>query len=278
MSGKPETRRARWAWNSETILWLRKACLGLSREDFGQLFDPPYPSRTISRWEDHQDGCMPQDRALQQLGTMSEKLGFNPVIRTIELSLLSAIGDRDFTKEHSQETGEILASFTKRLGVMRHDRLLLREAALLHDIDRVTWPERAVAVRDIEILRTGQKPEYGSHSEFHNLVTQHPVAAANMARRTSSEAISQIIRNHHERVDGSGFPTGVKKIDPLVRMFAVVDVYDTLLRQLLEHKETAEDKDFQVKVLVQELSKPGYDQKIVHVFWDYVGIDPSKIS
>jgi putative nucleotidyltransferase with HDIG domain len=96
----------------------------------------------------------------------------------------------------------------------------IRVAGLLHDVGTLKLPT--------ELLT---KPGYFT-SEERDMVNQHPVLGAELLRPIRAlKDICEILENHHERWDGTGFPSGLKGEDiPLpARIVAIVDSYHAMI-------------------------------------------------
>lgn len=94
----------------------------------------------------------------------------------------------------------------------------LAVAALFHDVGKCFVP--------VEIL---QKPERLEQSEL-RYILRHPVDSGRMLQPKFGEQIAEIARNHHERLDGSGYPRGLmgEDISLSSQIVAVADVFDAM--------------------------------------------------
>lgn len=134
--------------------------------------------------------------------------------------LVAAVEAKDsYTHGHSVRAAE----FATRLGVrMKLDPATLRavaEGAYLHDIGKIAIPDSVL-----------NKPGPLTKEE-RRLIEQHPIAGCEIAKQAASLAHAlPVIRSHHERWDGRGYPHGIAGRDiPLVaRIAAVADVWDAL--------------------------------------------------
>ncbi len=104
------------------------------------------------------------------------------------------------------------------MGVSDHDTQILHTAALLHDVGRLTLP-------DSILNNTGALTE----SEW-RLMRRHPQAAYDMLVGSFDSDVARIVLTHHEHIDGSGHPNGIKGDDiPLLsRIVRVADAYDAM--------------------------------------------------
>jgi putative nucleotidyltransferase with HDIG domain len=136
------------------------------------------------------------------------------------LGLANAIEAKDrYTRGHSERVGAASRRIAARLGLLRPDVEIIGQAGLLHDIGKIGVPE--------PVLR---KPGALDPAEW-TLMRRHPVTGAQIVapfEHLAGAAI--IIRHHHERQDGSGYPDGLKgDAIPLgARIVAVADVFDAL--------------------------------------------------
>jgi hypothetical protein len=121
------------------------------------------------------------------------------------------------------------------LGADAELRRALRQGGYLHDVGKIAVPDRV-------LLKPGPL-----ETAERRLIETHPGAGADLVRGLRTlEAVRPIIRHHHERMDGSGYPDGLRgEAIPLgARIMAVVDVYDALhterpYKPALSHEESA---------------------------------------
>lgn len=102
--------------------------------------------------------------------------------------------------------------------VRARDRGRIRTAALIHDVGKLSVAEEVLA-----------KPGKLTDEEY-ALVKQHSAAGADMVAALGDAELTRIVRHHHERVDGTGYPDGLKGIEiPLgARIISVVDTFDAI--------------------------------------------------
>lgn len=126
----------------------------------------------------------------------------------------------DYTYHHSLSVAIMAIAIGLELGFNNFMLSELGTAGLMHDIGKVSVP--------IEIIN---KPGRLTPEEF-EIVKMHPVYAAQhlKERNIVSENIYKGIIQHHEKIDGSGYPYHLKgkEIHPYARILAVADVYDAL--------------------------------------------------
>lgn len=125
-----------------------------------------------------------------------------------------------YTAGHSESVARYSMMIARKLGVFNEEQLkILETGALLHDIGKVGIPD--------EILR---KPGSLSEEEW-ALIKKHPLIGAQILSISNSfHPYLPIVRGHHEKLNGSGYPYGLKgdKIDLMTRIVTVADIYDAL--------------------------------------------------
>jgi putative two-component system response regulator len=136
------------------------------------------------------------------------------------LGLGLTIEARDsYTKGHCERLATYATALGQRLGLTADELLALRRGGFLHDLGKVGIPDGILL-----------KPGRLSTDEF-SLMQTHPVIGHGLcAEFRLLEDVQPIVRHHHERPDGTGYPDGLKgeAIPPLARIMAVVDVFDAL--------------------------------------------------
>ena len=138
----------------------------------------------------------------------------------IVFSLVYAIDAKSpWTKGHSERVTNYALSIAKELGLKEKDIENLHVAALLHDIGKI-------GTYDVILDKPGKLTD----EEF-DLVKLHPAKGEEILKPISQlQNILPIIRSHHERIDGKGYPDGLKgdKIHPLARIICVADSFDSM--------------------------------------------------
>ncbi|HAA38342.1 MAG TPA: hypothetical protein DCE00_05670 [Firmicutes bacterium] len=138
------------------------------------------------------------------------------VIESLQLMLKA----RDTaTYYHSQRVAQLACVIAEAMGFKAHSLQTLRRAALLHDLGKV-------AVPDAILLK--QAPLNKAELE---IVKTHPTAAAQiLAPLAFLQEEIVIIEQHHEHVDGGGYPRGLcgAQLHPLTKVLAVADAYEAM--------------------------------------------------
>jgi putative nucleotidyltransferase with HDIG domain len=136
------------------------------------------------------------------------------------LGLANALEAKDaYTRGHSERVSALSRGVASALGLAPGIIDIVGQAGLLHDIGKIGVPEAILQKR-------------GSlSSEEWQIMRGHPVIGAQIvAPFEFFEGAARVIRHHHERWDGSGYPDGLMRDDiPLeARIVAVADVFDAL--------------------------------------------------
>ncbi|HWR72503.1 MAG TPA: HD domain-containing phosphohydrolase [Nitrospirota bacterium] len=180
------------------------------------------------------------------------------------VGLVSALDLRERnTRLHSQRVKEYTLLLADRFGLSEAAKKEIGFGALLHDVGKIAVPDH--------ILLT---PE-GLTKEEWDVMHTHPLSGYGIVRRIGFlREAAEIVRAHHERFDGSGYPMGLKGEDiPFgARIFAVADVYDALTSQRPYHSPLAHDE-----AVSQIRGKSGtdFDPNVVQMF---LTVDPEEFA
>jgi putative two-component system response regulator len=124
-----------------------------------------------------------------------------------------------FTEGHCARMSRLSVQLASALGLPEEQRVALHRAGILHDIGKVAVPDQV-------LLKQGPLTEMER-----KLMEQHPLVGERLcAPLRSFHAVLPIIRSHHEKLNGSGYPDGLKgeAIPLTARIMTTVDVYDAL--------------------------------------------------
>src|SRR3982075_3517023 len=128
-------------------------------------------------------------------------------------------GKDPYTHGHCERLAEYSASLGEHLGLPDDQITALRRAGVVHDIGKIAIPDSIIL-----------KPSSLSPDEW-KLMREHPVVGERIcAPLKSFRSVLPIIRHHHEKFDGSGYPDGLRgeNIPVTARVLQIVDVYDAL--------------------------------------------------
>jgi putative nucleotidyltransferase with HDIG domain len=136
-------------------------------------------------------------------------------------ALIAAMEAKDrSTSGHSLRVVNYTMLIAERLNLGEEDKFILQLSAALHDIGKI-----GISDNILNKNSTLVKTEY-------DLVKEHPVIGSEIVARIDElQQVADIIKHHHERYDGSGYPDGLKGEDiPLFsRIIAIVDTYEALV-------------------------------------------------
>jgi len=174
-------------------------------------------------------------------------------LRTIE-SLALAIEAKDHTTHnHLQRVQVYAVEIGKVLNLSEIELQAVRAASLLHDIGKIAIPEHILC-----------KPGKLTPEEFEQIKV-HPVVGAEILERAQFPyPVVPIVRSHHEKWDGSGYPDGLKEHEiPLgARILSVVDCLDALASD--RQYRRALPLDEAMEMVVQQSGK-AFDPQVVEV-------------
>ncbi|MFC1956706.1 HD domain-containing phosphohydrolase [Chloroflexota bacterium] len=127
-----------------------------------------------------------------------------------------------YTSGHSQRVSEISAAIARELGLSQENTNKIELAGRVHDVGKIGVKESVL-----------NKPSGLTDEEFQH-IKYHPEAGERiLAPIVEDEGILQIVRHHHERYDGNGYPDGFSgdQIPLGARILAVADSYDAMISE-----------------------------------------------
>ena len=139
---------------------------------------------------------------------------------TVLFSLALSIEAKDtYTEGHCERLSKYSVALAERLGLPEKQRVTLRRGGIVHDIGKVAVPENI-------LLKPGPLTP-----EERKIMEQHTVIGERICVPLKSFSdVLPIIRHHHEKMDGTGYPDGLKGdgIPLTARILQTVDIYDAL--------------------------------------------------
>lgn len=170
-------------------------------------------------------------------------------------AFVGAIEARDpYTEQHSNRVTRIAIALCQAMGGSQEEQDILNVAGQLHDIGKI-------GIRDDILLKPGRLTE----DEF-RIIKEHPVIGANIVERLGLwDREKNIIRCHHERFDGKGYPDGLagENIPMLARILSVADVYDAIASDRAYRQKMEESKILQI---MYGGSGTQFDPDVINVF------------
>jgi response regulator RpfG family c-di-GMP phosphodiesterase len=170
-------------------------------------------------------------------------------------SLVASIQARDYyTEEHSMRVKALVIKIAEAMNCSSHEIESLKIAATLHDVGKISIPDNILL-----------KPGRLTDGEF-DVIKNHSVIGENILKPLPIlDTERLIIRHHHERWDGKGYPDGLHGYDIpfLSRIITVVDAFDAMTNNRPYRKA------MEIKEAVSELKKNinrQFDEEIVNCF------------
>jgi putative two-component system response regulator len=171
-------------------------------------------------------------------------------------SLALTIEAKDpYTEGHCDRLSKYSVALGERLGLSEDLRLALRRGGLIHDIGKLAVPEHI-------LLKPGPlTPEERKIMEQHTVIGERICAPLRSFRN-----VLPIIRHHHEKQDGSGYPDGLKGAEvPLTaRILQITDIYDALTTDRPYRKALPSEKAF--AIIREEVKRGWWDGAILDEF------------
>jgi putative two-component system response regulator len=171
-------------------------------------------------------------------------------------SLALSIEARDpYTRGHCDRLAEMSVGLGKRLSLPEEELKALRQGGVVHDIGKVVVPDAILlkpgplTAKEIAVMR------------------KHPEAGERIcAPLKTFRLVLPIIRHHHEKFDGSGYPDGVRgeAIPLTARILQLADVYDALTTDRVYRKAGSSEEA--LAIMEQEAEKGWWDRPLLNEF------------
>ena len=175
---------------------------------------------------------------------------------SVLFTLARSIEGKDpYTHGHCERLADYSATLGEHLKLSKDEVTALRRAGVVHDIGKIAVPDSIIL-----------KPTSLSPEEW-RLMREHPVVGERIcAPLKSFRPVLPIIRHHHEKFDGSGYPDGLagEAIPITARVLQIVDVYDALTT-IRPYKPAFSITDA-LKIMQVEVAKGWWDPHIFSLF------------
>lgn len=162
-----------------------------------------------------------------------------------------------YTEGHCERLAEYAVGLGRRLGLGCEDPEAVQKGGFLHDLGKL-------AVPDAILLKNGPlTPEERHTMERHPVIGEQVCSPLRTLRR-----VLPIIRHHHEKMDGSGYPDGLRgeAIPLTARILQVVDIYDALTTTRPYRRSLP--RAVALEILEEEARRGWWDGRIVRAFRD----------
>lgn len=173
--------------------------------------------------------------------------------------LIAVISSKDnYTFNHMERVSSYCKIFAQHLGLEKDVCKKLILAAFLHDIGKINI--------DTEILITAKKLT----DEQWAKLRQHPADSAKMVREIGcSEEIATIVEQHHERIDGKGYPSGIKgdEICYPAKILAIADSFDAMTNSRPYNQKKTFEEAYEE---LQKCADSQFDSQLVQQFTEAI--------
>ncbi|GAC1622959.1 MAG: response regulator [Candidatus Acidiferrum sp.] len=175
---------------------------------------------------------------------------------TVLFSLALTIEAKDpYTEGHCDRLSKYSVALGEKLGLSEELRVALRRGGLIHDIGKLAVPEHI-------LLKPGPLTP-----EERKIMEQHAIAGERIcAPLRSFRHVLPIIRHHHEKWDGSGYPDGLKgeQIPLTARILQITDIYDALTTDRPYRKALPSDQA--IAIMREEVKRGWWDGSVLDEF------------
>lgn len=172
--------------------------------------------------------------------------------------------DKDFHAVHAVNVAALTTNIGLSLELDRDKLTDLGTAALLHDLGMLIIPQEIIL-----------KPEKLTTKEY-DLIKMHPAYGLKILRNFHGlpEITSDVISQHHEKIDGTGYPEGKKgdQISKYAQIVGIAETFEALTHPRPYRTQTTIPSEG-VKIIVTEESK-SYQREILKAFLDYISFFP----
>lgn len=224
-------------WNNEDLVNIVKEALSIRKERIDQINNSIKNMKEIERYKEK----------VKFFCSQVDKL--NIQTKNALLKLLKAKDSAVY--EHSIRVSQYAILIADIMGISDNRKEILKQAALFHDIGKV-------AIKD-QIL---DKPQELDEDEFAKIKYHPKVGFEILSELDNMQEVALIVCQHHERMDGKGYPLGIRDIFLLEesKILSVADAYDALTSDRVYRKALSKEEAL---TILMESTKNQYDIKVV---------------
>lgn len=174
-------------------------------------------------------------------------------LESVLFSLANTVEAKDeYTRGHTRRVSEIGVELAKKMGLSAKEIKEIKIGGIIHDIGKIGVPKAILS-----------KPDKLTPEEF-EIMKQHPYTGYTICRplKQSLGTVLDIIYYHHEKLDGSGYPVGLKEenIPTGAKVMAVADIYDALTSDRPYRKAMPKEKA--LNIIRQDVEEGKLDRQI----------------
>jgi putative nucleotidyltransferase with HDIG domain len=182
-------------------------------------------------------------------------------------ALMERLGAKDTsTEEHTRRVAMLAVEIGEQLGLSPTRLRSLAIGGLLHDIGKLSVPESIL-----------QKPDSLDDDEY-AIIKLHPERGRELLNELGGfdESVGRLVLDHHERLDGSGYPRGLdgSALDLATRILAVCDVYDALVSPRVYRPAWPQEDALS---LLRDESDIAFDSRCIEALERAVTVDQSNL-
>ena len=187
-------------------------------------------------------------------------------MESIETLRLTVDAKDVYTRGHSDRVAEYSVLIGKNLGLPEEDIRTLKIGGLFHDIGKIGVPD-SILLKDTKL----------SDDEYSQIKNHPSIGAHILSTATIFTDILPIVKHHHEKYDGTGYPSKLKgdEIPFLARIAAVADTFDAMTSKRPYRDALSLDI---VKQEFERCSGTQFDPQIAQIFLDILNNDYDKIK
>lgn len=173
-------------------------------------------------------------------------------------NLADSLEEKDsYTRNHCDRVTRYSLAIAQKMGLNEEEMLSLEFAGLLHDIGKIGIPSEIINKQGTLTC------------EEYEVIKRHPEIGYDLLKNMAFlDTSSRILLQHHERIDGKGYPYGLEadEIDQLAKILAIADAYDAMTTVRPYRMERLSNEQ-----VIDEFTRhknTQFDEKIVEVFID----------
>ena len=161
-----------------------------------------------------------------------------------------------YTGRHTARVSMYAQNLGRRIGLSHSSIEDLKRAGILHDIGKIGIPDHIL-----------NKQQSLTDEEFNILKNHSEIGYGICSHLKILKFVSKLVRWHHEKLDGSGYPDGIsgEEIPVETRILSIADVYDSLMTDR-PYRKSLSSKEAALGILIEESGKGWWDKFLVDEF------------